>query len=258
MKGEVGEGDLLVNIKNHSQRKQFYPEVEVWRAALHIARGLAALHRHAILHRDLKSANIFLAEGRYKLGDLNVSKVNDHQNRLVRTQTGTPFYASPEIWRDQPYGSPSDIWSLGCILYEMCCLRPPFQGKDLDQLYRSVQRGYTDPLPKMYSQHLNRLIQSCLQQNPRERPSAEELLTTGGLIMTNCQHHGIDTNKAQEEALQQEQLLRTIKMPNDLKKLNSQLPSAKYHSEPEEVTVRPKTAQPKQKTQKAVTEEEKD
>ena len=123
------------------------PENEVWKAAYHTIRGLDILHSNAILHRDIKSANIFINDGVYKLGDLNVSKVQDHNNRLAYTQTGTPYYASPEVWRDEPYDNKSDIWSLGCVLYEMCTFRPPFKGKDLETLYRSVQAGFYEPLP---------------------------------------------------------------------------------------------------------------
>jgi len=65
----------------------------------------------------LKSANVFLSQGNYKLGDMNVSKVA--RRGFVYTQTGTPYYASPEVWRDEPYDAKSDIWSLGCVAYEM-------------------------------------------------------------------------------------------------------------------------------------------
>jgi NIMA (never in mitosis gene a)-related kinase len=67
------------------------------------------------------------------IGDLNVSKVA--RNNLVYTQTGTPYYASPEVWRDEPYDSKSDIWSLGCVIYEMCMFWVPFRAKDLDRLF---------------------------------------------------------------------------------------------------------------------------
>lgn len=82
------------------------------------------------MHRDLKSANVFISNKNYKLGDLNVSKICNDQ--MAKTQTGTPYYASPEVWHDEPYNSKCDIWSFGCLLYEMCCLEPPFQGSDLD------------------------------------------------------------------------------------------------------------------------------
>lgn len=81
------------------------------------------------MHRDLKSANIFKSKVGYKLGDLNVSKVVSGQ--LAYTQTGTPYYASPEVWRDEPYDAKSDIWSFGCIIYEMASLKPPFEGKTM-------------------------------------------------------------------------------------------------------------------------------
>lgn len=82
---------------------------------------MKSLHDKKILHRDLKAANIFIgAEGIFKLGDLNVSKVL--KKGLAYTQTGTPYYASPEVWQDQPYDMKSDIWSLGCVIYEMAAL----------------------------------------------------------------------------------------------------------------------------------------
>ena len=77
--------------------------------------GLQALHDLQIVHRDIKSANIMLTkEGVVKLGDLNVSKVS--KGALLKTQTGTPYYASPEVWQDKPYNHKSDIWSMGCVL----------------------------------------------------------------------------------------------------------------------------------------------
>lgn len=93
--------------------------------------GLSILHERNIIHRDMKSANIFIADNVYKIADLNVSKLM--KKDLAYTQTGTPYYASPEVWQDKPYEVKSDIWSfgtdksyLGCIVYELCALKPPF------------------------------------------------------------------------------------------------------------------------------------
>ena len=103
-------------------------------------RGIKSLHDKKILHRDLKCANIFITkDNTYKLGDLNVSKVL--KQGLAYTQTGTPYYASPEVWMDKPYNAKSDIWSLGCVVYEMAALRPPFQASDLQSLYKKVKAG---------------------------------------------------------------------------------------------------------------------
>ena len=107
---------------------------------LSVVKGLKALHALNIMHRDLKSANVFLfAHGEAKLGDLNVSKVVE--KGLAYTQTGTPYYASPEVWRDEPYGPKSDIWSLGCVVYEMVSLKPPFRAEDMQGLYKKVIKG---------------------------------------------------------------------------------------------------------------------
>ena len=90
-----------------------------------------------ILHRDLKSANVFLNKsGSAKLGDMNVSKLA--KKGLLLTQTGTPYYASPEVWRDLPYDNKSDIWSLGCVLSELCALKPPFRADDMEGLFNKV------------------------------------------------------------------------------------------------------------------------
>ena len=93
----------------------------------------------------LKSANVFLnKDNTVKLGDMNVSKVA--KKGLLYTQTGTPYYASPEVWKDQPYDYKSDMWSLGCVLYEMATLKPPFRAENMEGLYKKVIRGTKDYL----------------------------------------------------------------------------------------------------------------
>lgn len=139
--------------------------------AKEILTGLSVLHEMKIIHRDLKSANIFISDGNYKLGDLNVSKLL--KKNLAYTQTGTPYYASPEVWKDQPYELKSDIWSLGCIIYELCALRPPFTAHSMDGLYKKVLKGNYPKIPHSYSKALEFLIGKCLQQNPKDRPTAK-------------------------------------------------------------------------------------
>jgi NIMA (never in mitosis gene a)-related kinase len=116
----AGGGDLYQKIVDCKKKKVHIPESIIWRYLIQMSQGLKVLHGMNIVHRDLKCANIFLSGdlNTAKLGDLNVSKIV--KNALVYTQTGTPYYASPEVWRDEPYDSKSDIWSLGCVLYECC------------------------------------------------------------------------------------------------------------------------------------------
>ena len=111
-----------------------------------------------------------------KLGDLNVSKVMKQD--MYKTQTGTPYYASPEVWKDQPYDWRSDIWSLGCVLYEMITLKPPFRAPNMEGLYKKVVRGiYPKISMDTYSEDIAAVVKSLLQVNPDLRPSCTEILS---------------------------------------------------------------------------------
>jgi len=133
-------GDLFQKIVEHQKKGTNFSEQEIWNLFIQMTKALKALHDLKIFHRDLKSANVFLnKDGGSKLGDLNVSKIA--KKGLLYTQTGTPYYASPEVWRDMPYDNKSDVWSLGCVLYEMTTLKPPFRAEDMEGLYKKVLRG---------------------------------------------------------------------------------------------------------------------
>ena len=152
----------------------------IWAFLLQMLEGLQALHSKKILHRDLKTANCFLTtDGHLKIGDLNVSKLAKHG--LVKTQIGTPYYMSPEIWKNRPYDHKSDMWAVGCILYELAALRPPFRGTDIEDLSRRVQAGYYPRLPSHYSRELEDLIRQLLSQDPRRRPDVAQVLESPGV-----------------------------------------------------------------------------
>lgn len=134
------DGDLESKIQKNIKTRGSFQEKDLWSYLVQIVNGLKYLHDSKIMHRDLKCANIFMMKnGVIKLGDLNVSKIV--KMGLAHTQTGTPYYASPEVWADKPYDYKSDIWSVGCVMYELCVLKPPFRGQSLEQLYRNVTRG---------------------------------------------------------------------------------------------------------------------
>ena len=134
------DGDVFQRICECQKQKMYMKEKHIWQIFIQVVKGLKSLHDLKILHRDMKSANIFLyKDGSAKLGDLNVSKVA--KKGLLYTQTGTPYYASPEVWRDQPYDLKSDIWSFGCVIYEMCSLIPPFRADDMNGLFKKVLKG---------------------------------------------------------------------------------------------------------------------
>jgi len=147
-------------------------EDDIWRIFIQVVRGLKALHDMKIYHRDLKTANIFLMkDGSVKLGDMNVSKVA--KKGLLYTQTGTPYYASPEVWGDKPYDHKSDIWSLGCCLYETAALKPPFRAEDMQGLYKKVLRGIYPSIPKGFSNELAQIVKLMVQVSPQMRPSCD-------------------------------------------------------------------------------------
>jgi len=124
-------GDLMQRVEERKKTGDSFQEKEIWSYFVQMLQGINALHESQIVHRDLKCANVFLMkDGKIKVGDLNVSKVCQ-TGGLMFTQIGTPYYACPEVWLDKPYDSKSDIWSLGCILYELCSLRPPFMARDM-------------------------------------------------------------------------------------------------------------------------------
>jgi NIMA (never in mitosis gene a)-related kinase len=141
-------------INKHKQNKKLIDEAVIWRVAIQALKGINCLHQMNILHRDIKSANIFFSKDQstIKLADMNVSIVS--ANGMARTQTGTPYYASPEVWMEKPYSSKCDIWSLGCVLYEMASLRPPFVTQDLKSLKRAIISGVFKRIPIQYSNDL--------------------------------------------------------------------------------------------------------
>jgi NIMA (never in mitosis gene a)-related kinase len=102
---------------------------------------------------------------------MNVSKVA--KKGLLYTQTGTPYYASPEVWKDQPYDHKSDIWSLGCVIYEAITLKPPFRAEDMQGLYKKVLKGQYPRIPAIFSNDLNALVKFLIQVAPKMRPDCE-------------------------------------------------------------------------------------
>ena len=227
-------GDLFQLITERKKTKSYFTEQEVWKVFIQLLNGLKALHDFKILHRDIKSANVFLFKGGIcKLGDLNVSKVA--RKGLGYTQTGTPYYASPEVWEEKPYDSKSDVWSLGCVMYEMITLRPPFQAKSMEELYKKVMRGIYPKLSSKYSEDLSDVIKLMIQVEAGARPSCEELLKmpmiTKRIEFFN-NNKDIDITDEQNESLNKKfELLKTIMVPNKLENLGKNLPKPNYDTE---------------------------
>jgi NIMA (never in mitosis gene a)-related kinase len=220
------DGDLQAKIYKYKQARTWIPEKDIWSYLIQIVHGLKVLHDHKIMHRDLKTANIFIHKnGQVKLGDLNVSK--ELENGFLNTQTGTPYYASPEVWSEKPYDYKSDIWSLGCIIYELCCLKLPFRGKNIDQLFRCVLSGVYDPLPSHYSKELNGVISMMLKIDPTKRPNCDSLISNPIIL------NKITTQQPVVNNNEKTSLLEKIKWPvDDIRKLHNLLPKVRRYVKP--------------------------
>lgn len=196
-------GDLAQVIKNFKKNKEQVPEEFVWQVLI---QTLLALHRchygvdakkvnlftqntekepsinhdTVIIHRDIKPDNIFILHTGeiIKLGDFGLAKMLTSQNDFAKTYVGTPYYMSPEVLLDNPYSPVCDIWSLGCVLFELCALQPPFQAKTHLQLQTKIKRGIVpmDAIPSNYSNQLKTIIQECITVDTDLRPSCYELL----------------------------------------------------------------------------------
>ena len=234
-------GDLYQKIVEYKKRKIYFEEIDIWKIFIQLVKGLKALHDLRILHRDLKSANVFLFKnGNAKLGDLNVSKVA--KRGLGYTQTGTPYYASPEIWKDLPYDNKSDIWSLGCVLYEMITLHPPFIAKNMDDLYKKVLSGDVSALPNKFSNDLYEVVCLLLKINQNKRPNCNEILNNA-LIKKRIEFFkSMNNNENGENNLdmddkEEQDLLKTIHIPKNLLFLPTHLPKPNYKKSKIEVII---------------------
>lgn len=218
-----GCGDLAQKVERYKKRRQYIDEHVIWRYLVQCLKALQNLHEKNICHRDIKVANTFLAEdGSIKIGDMNVSK------RLTKgqlqTQIGTPYYMSPEIWNNRPYDSSSDIWAVGCMFYELAALKPPFTGNSFPELKRAVTAGRFQPIPKKYGDALHKVISMMLRVNAKERPSAKQLLESADMA-SKLQYDDVTVFQPSSA---REALMETIRVPQNLRKLNCALPKPCY------------------------------
>uniref|UniRef100_A0A2K5DTA8 Serine/threonine-protein kinase Nek11 n=1 Tax=Aotus nancymaae TaxID=37293 RepID=A0A2K5DTA8_AOTNA len=174
---EYCEGrDLDYKIQEFKEAGKLFPEDQIIEWFIQLLLGVDYMHERRILHRDLKSKNVFLKNNLLKIGDFGVSRLLMGSCDLATTLTGTPHYMSPEALKHQGYDTKSDIWSLACILYEMCCMNHAFAGSNFLSIVLKIVEGDTPSLPERYPQELNAIMESMLNKNPSLRPSAIEIL----------------------------------------------------------------------------------
>ncbi|XP_073197701.1 serine/threonine-protein kinase Nek1 isoform X9 [Lepidochelys kempii] len=168
-------GDLFRRI--NAQKGILFSEDQIMDWFVQICLALKHVHDRKILHRDIKSQNIFLTkDGTIQLGDFGIARVLNSTVELARTCIGTPYYLSPEICRNKPYNNKSDIWALGCVLYEMCTLKHAFEAGNMKNLVLKIISGSFPPVSLHYSYDLRNLLSQLFKRNPRDRPSVNSIL----------------------------------------------------------------------------------
>ncbi|XP_060034372.1 serine/threonine-protein kinase Nek2 isoform X2 [Erinaceus europaeus] len=173
-------GDLASVITRGTKERQYLEEDFVLRVMTQLTLALKECHRrsdggHTVLHRDLKPANVFLdAKQNVKLGDFGLARILNHDTSFAKTFVGTPYYMSP--MNRMSYNEKSDIWSLGCLLYELCALMPPFTAFNQKELAGKIREGRFRRIPYRYSEALNDIITRMLDLKDYHRPSVEEIL----------------------------------------------------------------------------------
>uniref|UniRef100_A0A8C9A756 non-specific serine/threonine protein kinase n=1 Tax=Prolemur simus TaxID=1328070 RepID=A0A8C9A756_PROSS len=171
-------GDLFKRI--NAQKGILFQEDQILDWFVQICLALKHVHDRKILHRDIKSQNIFLTkDGTVQLGDFGIARVLNSTVELARTCIGTPYYLSPEICENKPYNNKSDIWALGCVLYEMCTLKHAFEAGSMKNLVLKIISGSFPPVSLHYSYDLRSLLSQLFKRNPRDRPSVNSILEKG-------------------------------------------------------------------------------
>ncbi|XP_071532966.1 uncharacterized protein [Panulirus ornatus] len=225
-----GGGDLHTII---TKRKGIlFPEDRVLDWFVQLCLAVKYIHDRKILHRDIKSQNIFLTDdGKVRLGDFGIAKVLNSTSDLARTCIGTPYYLSPEMCENKPYNNKSDIWALGCVLYEMMTLKHAFEASNMKALILKIIRGIYRPVPPRYSRDLRLLLNQIFQRDPKSRPSISVILRKTFILKRVSRF----ISGCEEEELKASLIKRKYPLPASVRKIPATRrphdvtdPSAKY------------------------------
>lgn len=226
-------GDLSLLVKAAKKRREMLPERSILNWFVQVIIAVQYLHINNILHRDLKTQNIFLTKTNVvKVGDFGISRFLRDKQDLATTAIGTPYYLSPEICQRRPYNQKSDMWAVGCVLYELCALTHPFQANCFDELLINILSGVYKPLPPKSSILLQGLTKVLLRTKPERRPSADALLLLPalqpyveiylikheGIIAPRSRQHSGNTAQEHKDAVKRDGVALDVPRINALKR----------------------------------------
>ncbi|KAG5846316.1 hypothetical protein ANANG_G00113650 [Anguilla anguilla] len=204
-------GDLSGLLTRCIKERRYLDEDFILRVLAQLALALKECHRrsdggHTVLHRDLKPANIFLdAKQNVKLGDFGLARILNHDTSFAKTFVGTPYYMSPEQMNRTSYNEKSDIWSLGCLVYELCALSPPFTAYNQKELAEKIREGKFRRIPYRYSEDLNSLVCRMLHLKDYMRPSVECIVQSGLLADAVSEEQRKAEQRSRRKSAEQEQ-----------------------------------------------------
>lgn len=169
--------------------KAYISESMIGSLFVQMCHAIQYLHDRRILHRDLKAQNVFLSRSRpdgplvVKIGDFGISTVLRNTQALAKTVCGTPYYFSPELCMSKPYNNKTDVWSLGCILYELCTLKHAFDASNLKALAQRILKGNYAPIPSQYSRDATKVLEGMLQIQVAKRWDIKQVINSSFVQM---------------------------------------------------------------------------
>lgn len=216
------EGDLADKIRLHADNNDHFSEPTVWKYFSQILYATKYLHDNGIIHRDIKTSNLLVTKlGNLKLTDFNTCKTigNNLKCSLRHTQIGTPYYMSPELINHSKYNYKVDVWSIGCVLYEIILLKQAFKCNHIGRLMINIRSGNFNPIKgnivRKYSVDLLKLINVTLETNENKRPTVYDLLL-------KLPREYIDKNESTvKEEKKDINLLQDVYIPKSLEDFNT-------------------------------------
>ncbi|KAF4116517.1 serine/threonine-protein kinase PLK4-like isoform X2 [Onychostoma macrolepis] len=174
-------GDLAQKIKNKKEENVTFPENEILDWIVKICMALKYLHDQQILHKNLQPESIFFTTfGTIRLGEFGV--VHQRSTEEQTAENGPSSYVAPEILNDKPYEEKTEIWRLGCVIYELCMLKCAFPATLTIETVKKILTSSYEALPETFSEDLRQLVTDTLQTDPAYRPSVSEILTRPFII----------------------------------------------------------------------------
>ena len=228
-------GDLFGYIKFYKVRKSRIEEKIIWIIFIQLSLGLGYLHHKKILHRDIKTKNIFIKNNlTVKIGDFGIAKILSSTSSYAHTFIGTPYYISPELCKDLPYNDKSDVWALGCVLYELCTLNHPFEGGTQVEIYEKIITQKFKSINPEYSSDLKKMVDLLLEKDEKKRPKMKEILKMKSVIdrayKYNIDLDVLDTIEEEKNSVNNNNKFINISENNEIENKNNIIKTSNYYN----------------------------